>query len=69
MSCYVRHLDEVLEGLGLENTKENRKLLDQKIRKVLNMEDAHCPEIWQRIKPKIQNEKELNELTQNLKEL
>lgn len=45
MSCYIRHLDEVMERLGLENTKENQKFLDLKIRKAFDIQNLHCPEI------------------------
>ncbi|RJQ33342.1 MAG: hypothetical protein C4562_00305 [Actinobacteria bacterium] len=50
MACYVRHLDEVLDALGIENTKEGRKKLDLLIKEKLNMQEAHCPEVWNKIK-------------------
>jgi hypothetical protein len=49
MSCYTRHLGEVMELMGLEDTRENKKLLDEKIRRVLGT-DAPCPDIWKQVK-------------------
>lgn len=67
MSCYIRHLDPILEQLGLENTKENRKLLDLKIRKALVMEDSHCPEIWAKLKEIMASDEEFSILIEKIK--
>jgi hypothetical protein len=50
MSCYVRHLEDLLVECGLENTKVNRKLLDEAIKKTLGACDLHCPEVWEKVK-------------------
>ncbi len=51
VSCYLRHMTDVFEALGLENDKANRKRVDLAIRDVLEMgPDAHCPEVWAAIK-------------------
>jgi hypothetical protein len=51
MSCYMRHMQPMLEVLGLENDKANRKRVDLAIRKALEMpEGVHCPEVWAEIK-------------------
>lgn len=50
MSCYTRHLLDYLVDAGLDQNKENKKLLDQAVRKVLEMPDDGCPEVWKRVK-------------------
>lgn len=51
MTCYMRHMDWLFEGLGLPPDKENRRRVDTALRAVLAMpEGAHCPEIWAAIK-------------------
>ena len=51
MTCYMRHMDWLFEGLELPSDTENRRRVDTALRAVLGMpEDAHCPEIWAAIK-------------------
>ncbi|HOK53605.1 MAG TPA: hypothetical protein PLU88_03020 [Armatimonadota bacterium] len=50
MSCYVRHLQDILEVAGLENNKENRKRLDMVIRQILNLDGLNCPDVWKEVK-------------------
>lgn len=68
MSCYIRHLADWMEELGLENTKENRKILDLAIRKSLDLSGdvVHCPEVWQELKTILNSEKEI-ELLEKIK--
>lgn len=49
MSCYTRHLSDVFEALGVENNKDNRKIVDKSIRKILKT-DKPCPEVWKQLK-------------------
>jgi len=51
MTCYMRHMDWLFEGLELPSDKENRRRVDTALRGVLALpEGAHCPEIWTAIK-------------------
>jgi hypothetical protein len=51
MTCYMRHMDWLFEGLELPNEKPVRKRVDAAIRTVLAVpEGAHCPEVWSAIK-------------------
>lgn len=51
MTCYMHHLHDVFEALGLEYDKANRERVDSAIRKVLDVPaDAHCPEVWAAVK-------------------
>ncbi len=70
MSCYTRHLDELIDRLGLENTKENRKLLDLKIREAFSIPDLDCPAVWKDfVKPRLSSEAGFEELISKIKEV
>jgi len=67
MTCYIRHLDEVFEDLGMEKNKENRRKLDLMIREKIKMKDADCSEVWARIKKITNNRSEMINLTNLLR--
>ncbi|MCZ7356585.1 MAG: hypothetical protein O8C66_04970 [Candidatus Methanoperedens sp.] len=50
MTCYTRHLTNVLKELHMEDTKENRRILDNQIREVLCRENDGCPVVWKDVK-------------------
>ena len=50
MTCYTRHLDDILKELKMEDTRENRKQLDRKIRFALKQENDDCPVVWKHVK-------------------
>jgi hypothetical protein len=50
VSCYTRHLGDLLAACGYDDTKEHRKLLDKAIRSVLQAENLGCPEVWKLVK-------------------
>lgn len=53
MTCYTRHLTDILKELDLEDTKENRRTLDRKIRKVLRRDKDGCSAVWKDVKEQI----------------
>jgi hypothetical protein len=67
MSCYIRHLADVFKTLGMENNKDNRKMMDKSIRKVLKT-DQPCPDVWKQLKTILADEKKKKELVGKLKE-
>lgn len=50
MTCYVKHLSEIMRRAGAENTYENKQLLDKIVREVLDMEHADCADVWKSVK-------------------
>ena len=54
MSCYMRHLGEILDEAGIVATKENRKAVDQAIHKIVEVQYKNCPEAWKEVKKRIQ---------------
>jgi hypothetical protein len=47
MSCYKRQLKEFLPDAP---TPTDKRALDRAVRKYLEMEEAHCPEVWAAVK-------------------
>jgi hypothetical protein len=64
MSCYTRHLDEVLDMLGWEHSEANKKRLDREIRTAFSMEEKPCNEVWTRIKEITNNRSDLSKLVE-----
>ena len=59
MTCYFRHLKDVFEKAGIENTKENKRSIDQVIHKLMNVKYKNCPATWKEVKRRlVANEKE-----------
>jgi len=66
MSCYTRHLTDVFETLGVENSKDNRKTMDKAMRKILKR-DKPCSEVWKQLKNILADEEKKNNLIGKLK--
>jgi signal recognition particle subunit SEC65 len=56
MSCYFRHLKEILDQAGIEVTGENKKDIDRAIHKVMDTEYKNCPDTWKKVKEIINND-------------
>ena len=48
MSCYVSHLDGLLQQAGIEPTKPNRKQVHLILRQITG--EDHCPQVWRQVK-------------------
>ena len=53
MSCYFRHLRDIIEGAGIEVTPANKKQIDQAIHQIVGVTYKDCPETWKRLKQKL----------------
>jgi len=53
MSCYFRHLKDILEGAGMEVTPANRKQVDQAIHQIIGVTYKDCPQTWKRLKQEV----------------
>jgi hypothetical protein len=52
MSCYTRHLHDLLEEAGMDINPGNKKRLDSAIREVLDLQAEDCPVVWDQVKPR-----------------
>lgn len=50
MSCYFRHMGEILKEAGLKVTPENKKMVDQLIHRLVRVEYKNCSDTWKRVK-------------------
>ena len=66
MSCYLRHLKDILGEAGIEVTPANRKQLDQALHQIAGVDYKHCPETWQRLKQQLNDEETRQQLVSRL---
>jgi hypothetical protein len=58
MSCYFRHLKDILAEVGVEVTPGNRKEIDRAIHKIVGVEYKDCPVAWKALKQQIRNDEQ-----------
>lgn len=68
MSCYLRHLGELLNKAGWGNTREDRKRADRAIQQIVDRVDEHCPVIWREVKKWLGDPVKEAELSRRLRE-
>jgi hypothetical protein len=56
MSCYFRHLKDVLAEAGVEVTQANKKDVDRAILEIVGVAYKDCPDAWKNLKQKMGNE-------------
>ncbi len=70
MSCYFRHLKEILDSAGIEVTKDNKKKVDEAIHKLVKVKYKDCPRAWKKIKETILlDEKRKKDFANKLKKM
>ena len=50
MSCYFRHIKDILNEAGIEVTSCNKRQLDQAIHEIVEVTYKHCPGTWRKLK-------------------
>ena len=53
MSCYFRHLKNILNEAGIEVNADNRKQIDQAIHQIVEVSYKDCPATWKNLKHQI----------------
>ena len=53
MSCYLRHLKDILEEADIEVTHTNKKQIDQAIHQIVGVTYKDCPQTWKRLKQQL----------------
>ncbi len=53
MSCYFRHLKNILAEADVEVTPGNRKKIDRAIHELVGVEYKDCPAAWKALKQQI----------------
>ena len=66
MSCYVRHLGEVLAAAGIPDTRESRRRVHSIVQEITGEQD--CPRVWRRAKAALASDTERERLVAALRE-
>ena len=53
MSCYFRHLENILNDASIKVTPGNRKQIDQTIHQIVGITYKNYPDTWRRLKQEI----------------
>ena len=53
MSCYFRHLKDILDEAGIEVTPSNTKQIDRAIHDIVEVTYKDCPTTWKKLKREI----------------
>jgi hypothetical protein len=56
MSCYFRHLKDVLAEAGIDVTPANRKEVDRFLHEIVGATYKDCPGAWKNLKSQMGNE-------------
>jgi molecular chaperone GrpE (heat shock protein) len=58
MSCYLRHMKDILEEAGIEVTGDNKKEIDRTIHTLVEVEYKNCAPAWKAVKGHINKDEE-----------
>jgi len=50
MSCYFRHMKDVLEDAGIDVTPQNKKQIDQALHEIADVGYKNCSPAWRKLK-------------------
>ena len=53
MSCYFRHLKDILQEAGIEVTRSNKKEIDRAFHQIVGTIYKDCPTTWRRLKQEL----------------
>jgi hypothetical protein len=69
MSCYFRHMKDVLDEAGIEVTAANKKQVDQALHRIAGVSYKDCPAAWKVLKQQmLADEGKRRELVERLRE-
>ena len=58
MTCNFRQMKLIFTQIGIEITSENRREIDRKIQTLAGTESKNCPETWEAIKVRLEEDEE-----------
>ncbi|MFC2041870.1 hypothetical protein ACFLTY_06110 [Chloroflexota bacterium] len=58
MSCYLRHIKDILDEAGVAVTPGNKKRIDQAIHQAVGITYKSCPATWKKIKEDVKVDQE-----------
>ena len=58
MSCYFRHIRDILDEAGVEVPPGNKKEIDRTIHQLVQVKYKDCPQTWARLRRQIIGEEQ-----------
>ena len=69
MSCYFRHIEDILDEAGIEVNPSSKKRIDAAIHQIVGVTYKDCPATWKRLKQQlIDNEQKRKSLVKELQD-
>lgn len=69
MSCYFRHMKNILDESGIKVTPGNKKEIDRVFHQIIGVSYKDCPATWKRLKQElISDEQNQRALIQKLQD-
>ncbi|MGD8353933.1 MAG: hypothetical protein PVJ01_07170 [Pseudomonadota bacterium] len=62
MSCYFRHMKDILDEVGVEITPANKKEIDAIIHQIVDVKYKNCSPAWKKIKEMVKGDPAKREL-------
>ncbi len=66
MSCYLRHLGDILLAAGVPLSRESRARIHTSIQEIAGQRD--CPRVWKQVKPRLVREDDRERFVSELRE-
>ena len=67
MSCYLRHLGQLLEEAGIQVTPDNKKGIDQALHHIVGVSYKDCPATWKALKQLLNDDQRRQEIIEKLR--
>ena len=58
MSCYFRHINDILQEAGINVNAKNKTQIDQAIHQILGTSYKDCPATWKIIKQQLKEDEQ-----------
>ena len=66
MSCYFRHIQDILSQAGIEVSPDNKRKIDEVIHGIVGIAYKDCPTTWKTLKQSISDEHKREEFVRKL---
>lgn len=69
MSCYLKHIKDIMKEAGVEVTDKNKREIDQALHKIVRIKYRDCPHAWREVKKRINDTKERKAFVKEIKKI
>ena len=68
MSCYFRHLKDIMQEAGIEVTPQNKRQVDEAIHRIMSVDYKNCSATWKALKKRVAGEPTRRDLVHKLQD-